>query len=289
MWGSTYLFIKFAVNEINPYLLVGLRFTLGGGLLLGFAWKAGYFRIAPSGREIRNSILTGAFLLAGGNGFVSLAQTRVESYIAALIVSLTPVVVMMIDTFLFQKKPPITGWIGAIIGFCGVTLLFYRQGASFSVSWYMILLLLAIAFWAMGTSLSKVLVLPRKSVVNSGIQQAAIGIGALSGIIIVSPSSFAALPHISLVAWSSILYLTVVGSTALTAYAYLLAHEPNHRIVTNTLVNPLIAILLGLTFGKEQPVPHLVLGTILILSGLALMFYGERIILMAKSMKQTSV
>jgi drug/metabolite transporter (DMT)-like permease len=259
-----------------------MRFAMGGGLLLGFAWKAGYFRNAPSGRQILNSIITGALLLAGGNGLVSLAQTRIESYIAALIVSLTPIVVMMIDTFLFQKKPPITGWIGAMLGFCGVALLFYRQGAEFSVSWHMLILLIAIGFWALGTSLSKRLALPGKSAVNSAIQQTAIGIGALSGIIIVSPSSFAVLPHISLVAWSSILYLTVVGSAALSAYAYLLAHEPNHRIVTNTLVNPLIAILLGLTFGGEKAVPHLVWGTILILSGLTLMFYGERIIFLLK-------
>jgi drug/metabolite transporter (DMT)-like permease len=289
VWGSTYLFIKFAVHEINPFLLVGLRFALGGGLLLGFAWKAGYFRIAPSAREIRNSIITGALLLAGGNGLVSLAQTRVESYIAALIMSSTPVVVMMIDTFLLRKKPPKTGWIGAILGFCGIALLFYRQGASFSISWYMVILFTAVAFWALGTSLSKVLALPGKSAVNSGIQQTVIGIGALSGITIASPSSFAALPYISPIAWTSILYLAFVGSATLAAYAYLLVHEPNHRIVTYTLVNPLIAIVLGLTFGLEQPVAYLVPGTILILSGLALMFYGERLFPMLKRMKQPPV
>lgn len=289
VWGSTYLFIKFAVHEISPFLLVGLRFTLGGALLLGFAWKAGYFSIAPSAREIRNSIITGALLLAGGNGLVSLAQTRVESYIAALIMSSTPVVVMMIDTLLLRKKPPNTGWIGAILGFCGITLLFYRQGASFSISWYMVILFTAVAFWALGTSLSKVLALPGKSAVNSGIQQTVIGIGALSGITIASPSSFTALPHISPIAWTSILYLAFVGSATLAAYAYLLVHEPNHRIVTYTLVNPLIAIVLGLTFGLEQPVAYLVPGTILILSGLALMFYGERLVLMLKRMKQPPV
>jgi drug/metabolite transporter (DMT)-like permease len=228
-------------------------------------------------------------LLAGGNGLVCLAQTRLESYIAALIMSSTPVVVMMIDMLLLRKKPPITGWIGAILGFCGIALLFYRHGASFSLSWYMAILFIAVVFWALGTSLSKVLALPGKSAVNSGIQQTAIGIGALSGIAIASPSAFAALPHISQIALTSILYLAVVGSATLAAYAYLLAHEPNHRIVTYTLVNPLIAILLGLFFAGEKAVPHLVPGTILILSGLALMFYGERMILMLKRMKQPPV
>jgi drug/metabolite transporter (DMT)-like permease len=289
VWGSTYLFIKFAVHEINPFLLVGMRFFLGGMLLLLFTWKAGYLRKPPSLLEIRNSIITGTLLLLGGNGLVSLAQTRVESYIAALIISSTPVAVMMIDTLLLRKKPPVTGWIGAILGFCGIALLFHRHGASFSLSWFMVILFAAVTFWALGTSLSKVLALPGKSAVNSGIQQTAIGIGALSGIAVVSPSSLAVLPHISPIAWTSILYLAVMGSAALAAYAYLLSHEPNHRIVTYALVNPLIAIILGLTFGREHPVAYLVPGTIMILSGLALMFYGERTFLMLKRMKQPPV
>ncbi|MBN1129782.1 MAG: EamA family transporter, partial [Chitinispirillaceae bacterium] len=91
-----------------------------------------------------------------------------------------------------------------------------------------------------------------------------------------------ALPHISPIAWMSVLYLAVVGSAALAAYAYLLSHEPNHRIVTYALVNPLIAILLGITLAGEKAVPHLVPGTLLILSGLALLFYGKRLFLMLK-------
>jgi drug/metabolite transporter (DMT)-like permease len=289
VWGSTYLFIKLAVHEINPFLLVGLRFILGGMLLLLFTWKAGYFKIAPSLLEIRNSIIVGALLLLGGNGLVSLAQTRVESYIAALIVSSVPVVVMIIDTLLLRKKPPLTGWLGALLGFSGIALLFYRHGVSFSVSWHMVILLIAVVFWALGTSLSKVLAQPERSAVNSAIQQGAIGIGALSGIAILNPSSLAVLPHISPIALVSILYLAVVGAAALAAYAYLLSHEPNHRIVTYALVNPLIAILLGIVLAGEKAVPHLVPGTILILSGLALLFYGERLVLMLKSMKQPRV
>jgi drug/metabolite transporter (DMT)-like permease len=208
---------------------------------------------------------------------VSLAQTRVESYIAALIVSSVPVVVMMIDALLLRKKAPLHVWIGACIGFCGITLLFYREGASFSFSPFVAVLLLAVILWALGTSLSKVLALPAKSVVNSGIQQITVGIGAMTGIVLFSPSSLQHLGDVSMTAWAAVLYLAVVGSAALAAYSYLLAHEPNHRIVTYALVNPLIAIVLGLTFGREQPVPYLVPGAALILGGLALMFYGERV------------
>jgi drug/metabolite transporter (DMT)-like permease len=264
---------------------VGLRFIIGGSLLLLFAWKAGYLRKPPSGREVLNSIITGTLLLAGGNGLVSLAQTRVESYIAALIVSSIPVVVMMLDALLLRRKAPFTGWIGAGIGFCGIALLFYRQGVRFSFSPYVAVLFLAAVLWALGTSLSKVLVLPVKSALSSGIQQTTVGIGAMMGIVIITPSSLIALPQVSIVACASVLYLAVVGSAALAAYAYLLNHEPNNRIVTYALVNPLIAIILGLVIAKEIAVPYLVPGAALILGGLALMFYGERIVLALKKTK----
>ncbi|MBN1130174.1 MAG: EamA family transporter, partial [Chitinispirillaceae bacterium] len=171
VWGSTYLFIKLAVQEINPFLLVGLRFTLGGMLLLLFSWKMGFFQKKPSLLEIRNSIIVGALLLLCGNGLMSLAQTRVESYIAALIVSSVPVLVMINDTLLLRKKPPLTGWLGALLGISGIALLFYRHGVSFSVSWHTVILFIAVMFWALGTSFSKVLVPPGRSAVNSAIQQ----------------------------------------------------------------------------------------------------------------------
>jgi drug/metabolite transporter (DMT)-like permease len=70
-------------------------------------------------------------------------------------------------------------------------------------------------------------------------------------------------------------YLAVVGSLAITAYAYLLVNEPSIRIVSYALVNPGIAVFLGLLFGSETAAPYLPVGLPLILLGLATMLYGE--------------
>ena len=197
--------------------------------------------------------------------------------------------VMMLDALILRRRAPLTGWIGAGVGFCGIALLFYRQGVEFSFSPHVAVLFLAVVLWALGTSLSKVLVLPIKSALSSGIQQTAVGIGAMVAIVAGSPSSLGALQQASPVAWVSVLYLAVVGSAALAAYAWLLGHEPNHRIVTYALVNPLIAIFLGLVIAGEKAVPHLVPGAALILGGLALMFYGERMVLALKKTKHPPV
>ena len=73
-------------------------------------------------------------------------------------------------------------------------------------------------------------------------------------------------------------YLGVVGSLAITAYAYLLVNEPSIRIVSHALVNPGIAVLLGLLFGNESAAPYLGIGLPLFLIGLATMLYGQSLL-----------
>ena len=73
-------------------------------------------------------------------------------------------------------------------------------------------------------------------------------------------------------------YLAIIGSLAITAYAYLLVNEPSIRIVSYALVNPGIAILLGFLFGSETATPYMSIGFPLILSGLTVMLYGETLL-----------
>jgi len=66
----------------------------------------------------------------------------------------------------------------------------------------------------------------------------------------------------------------LLGTVALGAYAHLLYNEPARRIVSYALINPLIAVFLGLFLAGETRVPYLYPGTALILCGLVLMLYG---------------
>jgi drug/metabolite transporter (DMT)-like permease len=73
-------------------------------------------------------------------------------------------------------------------------------------------------------------------------------------------------------------YLAVIGSLAITAYAYLLVNEPSIRIVSYALVNPGIAVFLGFLFGNETATPYMLIGFPLILIGLVTMLYGETLL-----------
>jgi drug/metabolite transporter (DMT)-like permease len=140
-------------------------------------------------------------------------------------------------------------------------------------SGYVWLVVLAVALWALGTSLNKRLPLPRDPVVLTCIQQVSCGLLCLLAVVPLQGMPAAA-P--SLTAWFGVGYLTVFGSVAMIAYTYLVQHEPNERAVSYAFVNPLGATLLGVAVAGEQAVPGLVPGIVLILAGLFLVFYGEK-------------
>ena len=75
-----------------------------------------------------------------------------------------------------------------------------------------------------------------------------------------------------------VLYLGVVGSLAFSAYTYLVQVEPAERLVSYALVNPIIALLIGLGLAGESATPLLRYGVPLALVGLGFMLYGERIV-----------
>jgi drug/metabolite transporter (DMT)-like permease len=278
IWGSTYYAIRVAVDTIPAFAVVGLRFFIGGGILLTFLAIQKKFSLKLGLKTVISSIIVGLLLLVGGNGGVTIAEKKVDSYIAALMITLTPLVVLIYDRVLFKKKFRLYSLAAIFLGFAGVGLLLNKgTGMLPSISPYALFVFMGPAFWSLGTSVSKHLAQPEDAAVNSSIQLFSSGIVALLLLPLVTPMS-----DIHPATWSNasiiaVGYLTVFGTLALIAYGYLLKTEPNSRIVTYSFVNPPIALALGLVLGKETPAPYLVPAIALIFSGLALMFYGDKL------------
>ena len=100
VWGSTYLAIAYVVETLPPIMAGGIRFTVAGSLLLAFLLAQAWWRRrrAPESRlvrprliEWRTAAIVGIFLLLGGNGLVSVAEQRIPSYIAAVIIATVPI------------------------------------------------------------------------------------------------------------------------------------------------------------------------------------------------------
>ncbi|MCU0609058.1 MAG: EamA family transporter [Chitinispirillaceae bacterium] len=277
VWSTTYYAIKLSVLGFASWYVVGIRFFLGGlGLSAAVILMSKLRAAAITRQEITGALVTGALLLAGGNGFVTLGQRHVDSYLAALIVASTPIVVIGYDWLIMRKSVPLIALSGALVGIAGVgTLLFDASREAVAPNASLLFVVLGVLLWGLGTSLSKKLAQPKAPVLTSAIQLTAIGALTLIVTTVVSPHIAAeqgvAVPLVSFLALG---YLVAIGSVTLVCYSFLLRHEPNYRITTYALVNPLFAVMIGLFIANEHPVKNMAPGALLIIAGIALVLYG---------------
>ncbi len=278
IWGTTYFFIAQAVQTIPPSWVVSTRFLFGGLFFILIPIISGRIKKLPTKKEVGTSIFLGFFLLIMGNGVVTFAEQSVDSYIASLIISTVPLLVAIMNVFFFKRKMNYKQILGFFIGFTGVSFLLYSDTPRESAEFVGILLLfLAITCWGFGTSWSKKLQHHPDTFFSTGMQMLFAGLFAFIVILFQGDNLAEVIESSSKISILSTLFLTIVGSSAIAAYNYLLKHEPTERITSYALVNPLIATVIGIYIGKEEPSKFLWIGVILILTGLTFMLYLSKV------------
>ncbi|MBN1523827.1 MAG: EamA family transporter [Spirochaetales bacterium] len=284
VWGSTYLFIKIAVDSIHPFVVLAFRFVFGGILLLGIARARGRIRTFPGIREILGSVLLGGLLLLGGNGLVTISEMQTDSSYVALIVAAAPVFVAFFDRVLFRKKITFIKLLGVLVGFAGIVLLFWTgQSIADTFSLPVILACAGVIIFSFGMSLRHKLPAPHDSFVNTGIQMLFAGGVALTASIISQQSIPEILAAATLPSLLSLLFLAVVGTLAFAAFNFLLHEEPSLRVSSYALVNPVIASVLGIALAGDKPVQFFFVSLPLVVAGIAFMLYGDRLVQLVRT------
>jgi drug/metabolite transporter (DMT)-like permease len=279
VWGSTYFFIKRSVATIPTFSVLAIRWTVGGILLLAFAAATGRLRRLPSLRELASAAVLGTLLLLLGNGLITAAERRVDSYIAALLASSSPIIVALFDRVLLRIRLTLVRLLGVALGFAGVALLLYDgHSLASSLELSVIFGLAGVLFWGLATSLGHRFPVHGDNTVNSGVQMLFTGLVSLAITLLAGHRPAEVAAAMSPASLFGVSYLAVVGSIAFAAYTYLVKNEPAERVVSYALVNPLIALVLGLVIGNESPTPLIAVGSPLILLGLGFMLYGERLV-----------
>jgi drug/metabolite transporter (DMT)-like permease len=269
-WGSTYLAIDIAVQTIPPALMCGVRFSIAGLVML-MACAATGRRIWYSARQIALASVVGILLLMGGNLTLSWAELSVPSGLAALIVAITPLWFLVLDSLLLgHHRISWRGKAGLVLGIVGLFVLFWPELHSTSAMGRRELLsslsLLGGSFsWAMGSVLSKRW--QSGMDVFSATAWQVTAAGAANFVLALALSDF------SRVEWttrgvSAVFYLVVCGSwIGYTAYIWLLKHVPTSKVSTYAYVNPVVAVFLGWLILHERVDRFIVMGsTIVVLS-----------------------
>ena len=257
VWGSTYFFVQAALKDFPPFILGFFRFFTAGILLLVWCKIKGYKLINRS--QLKNDFIVGNLLLFIGNGSIIWAETTLPSSFVAVLVSAAPLWFVLFDkrnlTTNFSNKFTMTG---VFAGFGGVILLFsekifYNRFLSSEII-QIIALIVVIAgniSWSVGALYSKY-----NSKGNTSVGAAWQMIFAALTFFIVSCFTKEAfhfhLHEIHFRAWMSVIYLISMGSLAgYSAYIWLLQVRPATHVSTNSYVNPVVAVLLGVFWGGE--------------------------------------
>lgn len=277
VWGSTYLAIRFAVETTPPFLMAAARFIVSGGCLLLWRYAAGDAK--PTVAEWRSAAIIGIFLLVGGNGGVVWAAQFIPSSLSALLVATVPLWMVLMDTLRpGGKRPSIKSAHGILIGFCGAALLI---GWSAGNAGAMTLagaaaVVLASILWAIGSLYGRSAPLPSSPLLATGMEM--LSGGAAQILIALALGEWHSFDPavVSERSALALAYLTVIGSCAFVAYAWLLRVAPTPLVATYAYVNPLVAVLLGYFLADEPMSTRTLFAAGLIIGSVVLVSKPER-------------
>lgn len=276
VWGSTYYFIKEALNGFPPFILGAVRFLVAGVIIL--LWAAVKGNKIFDKKLLPHAAVSGILMLFVGNGMVIWVEQSVPSGMAAIMVSSAAFWFVILDKPKWQKNFSNTNTIlGLVFGFIGVILLFWEKisGSSFSrdkEALGMLLLSFSVIAWAGGSLYSKYYTSGTSPIVNTGWQIMFAGLAFVPGIFLLGEQKHFHSSAIPPFAWFSLVYLVVMGSiAAYSAYVWLLNNRPATQVSTYAYVNPVVAVLLGLIFAGEKITIFPVIGLTVILGSVLLL------------------
>ena len=273
-WGSTYLGIGIAVEQISPAVMCATRFSIAGVVMLAYCALTGR-RIRFSARQLGHLAAVGILLLMGGNLTLSYAERIVPTGLSALLIAVTPLWFLVLDSMLLgDHHISRRGKIGLAIGIAGVVVLIWPDlrhpnALGHRELWWSLGLQLGSFSWAFGSVLSKkwqtAAVDPFGAIAW---QMTFAGIANLIFALLVEKPAH--------VAWTfrgvaAILYLVVFGSwVGYTAYIWLLQHVPTSKVSTYAYVNPVVAVFLGWLVLHERINGYIAMGSAIIVASVVL-------------------
>lgn len=273
-WGSTYLGIDIAVEHIPPALMCGIRFIIAGVFMLAFCGLRGR-RIYYQPAQLGQMALVGVLLLVGGNLTLSYAERHVASGLAALIIAVTPLWFLVLDTLLLgDHHIAVRGKIGLALGVAGLVVLLWPDLVATSTLgrvqfWASISLLGGSFSWALGSVLAKKWKSPDIDPFSATAwQMIAAGVANLMVAFVLGDPARAVWTVRGV---SAMLYLVVFGSwVGYTAYIWLLNHVPTSKVSTYAYVNPVVAVFLGWLVLHERVDGYILAGSAVVVASVAL-------------------
>lgn len=253
IWGSTYLAILYAVETIPPFIMAGARFLVSGGLL--YLWSRYRGAAKPTTIHWRNAVIAGGFLLLGGNGAVVWAEQYVPSGLTALLVSILPFWLVIIEWVRPpRERPKAPILVGLVLGFVGIIVLVGPGNVGGDVRPIgAVVLIFGSLSWAIGSFWSRDAQLPASGLLTTGMEMLGGGVLLIIVGLMTGELSGFDIHHVSRASAIGLAYLITFGSLlGFTSYIWLLDKVSPARLGTYAYVNPIVAVVLGWAIAGEK-------------------------------------
>jgi len=280
IWGSSFLWIKVAVQEVDPFTLVSWRLLFGTlGMVAVIVWKRPSF---PPRRAIWLALaVLGIINTALPFVLISWGEKSIDSAVAAVLNSTVPLFTLVI-AHLFLHDEPITARkaVGLLIGFAGVLVLMARDleigSLRAGVLGQAAVLLAAVSY-------ASASVFARRTMREvSPLVQAFVPMAFADAVVwsiatqVGEPGRLPALP----ITWVALLWLGLLGScVAYLLYYHLLHSVGATRAVMVTYMFPVVGVGLGVLFLNELTDWHLLAGAALVISSIAVVNWRPKVAL----------
>lgn len=269
IWGSSFLWVDIALESFEPQAIAFMRLVLGSAAI----W------LLPSARKkVERSDWRGILIVASvGNAIplflLPLAQQRVESSLAGMLLATTPLATLIVASSIIRKSPGRRRIFGLLVGFVGVAMM---AGPNLSGANAQPLGVLLLVIGVFGFAISNIALVPLQQKYGSApIIARALGVSVVALLPFGGPSTLNSEPSRASIGAVLILGLVATG-IARTLNTTVLGRTGASRGAIVGYLIPIMAIILGVVFLGESVRLLELLGTGVVLFGAFLVSQAKK-------------
>jgi drug/metabolite transporter (DMT)-like permease len=273
MWGSSYLFIKIGVDAgLPPFTLIAMRLGIGLALLAAVV-VAARESLPRDPRTYGHLIVMGAVNIAIPFSLITWAELTVDSALAAILNAAVPLFVILIAAvFLRDERITFNRLAGLAVGFIGVVILVGFDPAKLASGNFAgeIALIGSTLSYACGAVYAKRNIHGLRPMIPA-IFQVGFAFAMVTVLAFVFERPIDVVSRITPEALFAVIWLGILGSgLAYLVFFRLLGRWGATRTSMVAYLLPVVGIALGALVLQEPLAPSTVLGTALVIAGIAL-------------------
>jgi len=269
IWGSSFLWIKIALDNVGPFTLVAWRLLIGvAGLALVVLFRRPTF---PRGLRIYGLLaLLGVTNTALPFLLISWGEQSIDSAVASILNGTVPLFAMVFAHFALQDDRMTRARVaGLILGFLGVIVLMSGDlvpGQVRASGLGQLAVLVASILYAFSTVFARKNLHGLSPVVQSFVPLVVADLFIWTGAVATEAPVLAPTSGLT---WFALVWLGLLGSCV----AYLLLFTLLHRVGPTrttmvTYVFPVVGLVLGIVFLQEPVTPSLLIGAAMVVAGI---------------------